>query len=352
MSKILLYSDIHHAQHKKSMDRLHDCIAVQEWVFQVARENNIKDIVFGGDLFQDREKIDIITYHLVFDVFLKNSQEFNVWLLLGNHDLWYYERWDITSVRAFSAIPNVKVIDKVCTLEIAGHDIDFLPFTHNPIKYIKQLEKTAKKRKGLKVLVGHLSLDGAFTNTKYKTYSDVIVEHDGEMVKVDASAFKAWDKVWLGHYHGPQEQGNVEYIGSPLQLSFGEVDQEKHIVIYDMDSGIREYINNEFSPKHLILSENELDKHDLEKNFVRVFVEDSGKSDLIDLRKDIEKSKPTTLELMPVQKDESEHFISDAKSILCKEDEMLKKYIEQVAPNLDSDKLLKIGEMICQKTPN
>ena len=46
---------------------------------------------------------------------------------------------------------------------------------------------------------------------------------------------------------------NVEYIGSPLQLSFGEAFQEKHLIIFDQDKKECEYILNDFSPKHLII---------------------------------------------------------------------------------------------------
>ena len=96
MSRILIYSDIHIHPHKKKVERLHDCLKAQEWVFQTAKDNNIRDIVFVGDLFQDRQKIDVTTYHLTFDIFEKYLKgDLRVWLLLGNHDLWYYDRWTL-----------------------------------------------------------------------------------------------------------------------------------------------------------------------------------------------------------------------------------------------------------------
>jgi hypothetical protein len=42
LSKVLLFSDIHIHKHKKSESRLADCLKCLQWVFDVARKNNIK----------------------------------------------------------------------------------------------------------------------------------------------------------------------------------------------------------------------------------------------------------------------------------------------------------------------
>ncbi len=343
MSKILLFSDLHLHQHKRSVNRLHDCLKALEWVFDVAEEKQIDDIVFGGDLFQDRQKIDIITYHLTFEVISKRCKKVNLWLLLGNHDLWYHDKWDISSVKPMSAINNVHVIDKPCTLEISRNYIDFLPYTTNPIDHLNYLRKS----KG-RTLVAHLAVDGAQLNTLHDTRSDVILEHDGEMVKVDASVFDGWDQVWLGHYHGYQKIApNVEYIGSTLQLNFGEAFQHKYVIIHDLETGDKEYVKNTFSPQHFIIPESDVDKYEIKNNFIRLTVEDMGKAGLADVRKKVSSLAPTSLEIMPVKKEESEHLIEDAKAILYKEDEMLEKYVDQVETNLKKDLLLEIGKKIC-----
>ena len=71
LNDILLFSDLHCYKHKRSEDRLHHCLEVLEWVFLTAKERNIKDVVFGGDLFQDRSVIDIMTYNLTFKILKK-----------------------------------------------------------------------------------------------------------------------------------------------------------------------------------------------------------------------------------------------------------------------------------------
>ena len=135
-----------------------------------------------------------------------------------------------------------------------------------------------------------------------------------------------------------------------MQLSFGEAFQKKHILIYDTDDNTKEYVENEFSPKHYIISENELEKYDLKGNFVRLEVEDMANRQISEMRQSlIENSDVSSLEIKQVQKKE-DHTINDAKSILYKEEEMLEKYVDQVKPDLNKKVLIKIGSEICKKS--
>lgn len=353
MADILIFSDIHVHAHKKSLERLDDCLQALDWVFKTASDKNIKDIVFAGDLFQDRQKIDVLTYYRTFEILEKhlNNREVNLYLLLGNHDLWYHDRWDVSSTKALSALPGVHVVNKPSSIEIAGSVIDFLPFTTHPLEHLQELRH--RKGTGRKTLVAHLAVHGAQLNTLHDTRSDVVIEHDGEMVFVDVTAFAHWDQTFLGHYHGEQKlNSQVEYVGSTLQLNFGEAFQHKHIITYDPVTGDKEYIRNTFSPQHLIMPAKDAAKFPLKGNFIRleVDVEDLATSGIIELRKELQKENPACLELLPIQKKAKEQDVKDAKAILYKEDEMLEQWVKQQVDlgALDREKLLGIGKKICQ----
>lgn len=355
MSRVLLFSDLHVAAHKRNIERLHDCLKTLEWVFTSAQDQQINDIIFAGDLFQDRQKIDVMTYHLTFNILSKYcNNDLRLWLLLGNHDLWYYDRWDISSVTPLGAISGIQVIDKPCTIDFSGYPIDFLPYNKAPIQYLEELRK-GKKRKGNKVLIGHMAVDGAQLNALHNTRADEIVEHDGEMVRVTPDVFDGWDKVWLGHYHGQQQVTPwIEYIGSPLQLNFGEAFQHKHLVVYDLSNGTTEYIRNKFSPQHFIIPESDVDKYDIENNFIRVQVPQSGVTDLIELKRDLQQLKPGSLEIIPEKAEDQSHVVQNAKALIVDHDKMVEEYVKQViaslGPEYDENTLIEIGKMICQTT--
>lgn len=349
MGKVLLFSDIHIHPHKRRQDRLEDCLYVLDWVFSVAKDRGVKSVLFGGDLFHDRQKIDVYTYQRTFEIFSKwlPNNDFKVYLVLGNHDLWFNEQTSISSVMPFSSIPNIVIVDKPTRMKIEGDYWDLIPFTHDPIKAMDILSEQEGE---FEYCLGHLAVDGAVLHGS--SISDVSIEHDGEMVKVSPGMFKNYKKVFLGHYHAHQRlEPNVEYIGSPLQLSFGEAFQQKHIIEFDGKTQNEDYIINEFSPRHLVISPSDVDKHDLNKNFVRIVVDDLSATDLIDMRKDISKDKMIgSLEIRQQKKRIDKTVIDEAKSIMLREDDMIQQYVDLVGANgLDKDRLIEVGKMICQK---
>ena len=350
-NEVLIFSDAHVHPHKRRAERLEDCLKVVEWVFQTARDRGITNILFGGDLLHDRQKIEVYTYQRLFETLRRNmTGGTNLFLLLGNHDLWYNENTSISSVVPFSSLPGVKIIDRPTRVQdICGATWDFIPFTHDPISAVNEL----KKEPGQPMYcLGHIAVDGAVLHGDHT--ADVVLEHDGDMTRVSVELFSHYKSVVFGHYHcGQQLNEVVEYLGSPLELSFGEANQRKYILAIDCQSHQKTYIENTFSPKHLILRQEELGKHCLDGNFVQVIVEDFGATDLINVRKEItENSKVGSLEIKQRKKRTDEHIIQDAKAILYKQDEMLTRYVDEVGhAGLDREMLLKIGREICEKTP-
>lgn len=347
--ELLLFSDLHIHPHKRRNERLEDCLKVLDWIFDVAEEREITDILFGGDLFHDRQKIEVYTYQRTFEV-LKNrlNGKFNLYLLLGNHDLWFNDKTTVSSVFPLSALPGVRIISEPERIRICNSNWDFIPFTHNPISALEELKKKTGEPE---YALGHIAIDGAVLHGSQ--YSDVAIEHDGDMVSIGVGLFEHYKHTYLGHYHAEQRVNNkVEYIGSPLQLSFGEAFQEKHIIALDTKTNKKTYIENKFSPKHFIINYEDKDNYELEGNFVRIKVNDISATDLVSMRKEIlESGSLGSLEIKQQKRILDEHVIQDAKAILCKGDEMLSKYVDEVGSNnLDRDELLKIGRQICEKS--
>ena len=357
----LLFSDLHIHKHKKSEDRLRNCIETLEWILKTAEDRGTH-LIFCGDLFHDRQKIDVLTYQMAFEIF-GDYKACNISLLLGNHDMYHRSKWEVSSVKPLSSLDHVQVISEPKCQVIGGATFAFLPYTETPLEDMKRLQASKLFNiDGLKTkrktLIAHLAVDGAILNTVHGTRAEVAIEHDGDMVAVDKDSFNGWDQVFLGHYHAAQTIAeNVEYVGSPLQLSFGETSQKKHIIIYDGETGEREYVENDFSPRHLILNEKEADsgKHDLAGNFVRLMVSDLSASDVLEKRSTLlEQYNVGTLDVQQtVKKEKDKTVIKDARAILFKEEEMVEKYVDEIAQtkglgDLDSKRLAEIGKTILE----
>ena len=325
--KILLSADLHIAAHKKSTERLIDTINILKWIFETAHERDIETVIIAGDLFQDRSKIDIAAYQWTFETFLKYGKGLQIYLLLGNHDLLHRLKCDISSVRPLSVLSEVTVIGEPCTLSISGYPVSFLPFTIDPAEDLKHIKNDSK----FKLLIGHLAVSGAKIAGGHHI-SDVMVEHDGDMTIVDAEVFKDWDQVFLGHYHQSQRVAdNIEYIGSPIELNFGEAFEQKHIIEYDLETHEKEYIVNEFSPKHLILDPNEVDEYDLEGNFIRLEVDNLSASELVEVRRKILDTKNVgsfSIHKKPTKKEDDQQVMLEARANIFNHDEVVEKWVQ------------------------
>jgi DNA repair exonuclease SbcCD nuclease subunit len=354
-SHVLLFSDLHCHPHKKKAERLNDCLKALEWVFDVADEREINDLIFAGDLLHDRQRIDVLTYTKTWEI-LKRRMSSGVakrlWLLVGNHDLWFNNKWSVSSVQPLSSIPGITIIDSPQQRGIADSAFDFIPYTHDPLKAFEELGSRMEREKCY--CIGHLAIDGAILNSA-GTVSDVVIEHDGDMVVVDAGLFQGYKHTFLGHYHSAQQiSPNVEYIGSPLELSFGEAHQAKWIIDLDTRTGEKEYIENTFSPKHLYLRPKDLERSvDLKNNFVCLITDDVSAVDVVQMKQElVENAGVATFQVRYLKKKaaEEERVIEDAKAILFKEDEMLERYIKEVgADGLTESKLLRFGKNCIQK---
>lgn len=350
-----MFSDLHCHMHKSSLARLDDCLRVLEWVFETAIKRGIKTIVFAGDLFQDRQKIHVISYEKTFRLirgYCTAHPDLKVFLLVGNHDMWYNEKWDVSSVAPLEAINNVKVIAQPCSVAVTDDcTMDFLPYTKNPVEDVKT--HFIKKNS---ILISHIALDGAQLSALYHTKAEISVEFEGDMVKVGIDTFNGWKKVFLGHYHCAQKLSeSVEYIGSPLELNFGEAFQQKHIIVLDTKSLETEYVINDFSPKHLIIKESEVEHHNLEGNFVQVIVDDITSTDIIDMKKNVKDRGFASLEFKekPKKKErvsEEEHEELSEKFDIT-EGEVLERWAKAKGfGNLDLTKLIDIGQDIIRRS--
>jgi hypothetical protein len=249
-------------------------------------------------------------------------------------------------------------------MSIQGEMIDFLPFTENPIHDISVLKTLSPRKKGDKrLLCSHLAVDGAKLNAF--TEADVVVENDGEMVKIDQEFMAGWTQVYLGHYHDSQVLGKnkeIEYIGSPLELTNSEAFCQKHIILHDLDTFEKKYIVNDFSPKHLILKPEQLNKHDLAHHFVTVVMPSTAsQTEMIEIRRDILNNHEVASLQFKHGRDkkdttEDQKAIKDAKSLLESQDKMLERYIaectQEELEGLDLNILLEIGRRIIETDPN
>jgi DNA repair exonuclease SbcCD nuclease subunit len=214
--------------------RLNDCLNVLKQVRKTVKEREITHVFFLGDLFESRTKVDGDVATLVYEELLGMSRECKLYLLVGNHDQHTkmgYTHW----MKLFQGTTAV-IIDMPMEIILdTGYMIYAVPFIPDG-EEAKKAINNIEEQKAPEFLLFHQGLKEAATGP-YDSH-----------VKAELSIKDMpTDKVKYcigGHYHKGQEllDGKIRYVGSPLQLTFGERNEEKGFTIYDVEKDKFEFI--------------------------------------------------------------------------------------------------------------
>ena len=203
-------------------------------VVNYAKEKN-KAIFQLGDLFDNRYMCDIAFLNNVFDLFeFIQSKGVKFYSLLGNHDIYYREKRDISLSRILAKhFNNFVLYDKQSILEYKGKKIFIVAWLCRDDVLDTSLLENAD------YVFGHLEINGF----------EIIKGHFSENHKLNNEDFKI--PVFSGHYHLKNKNNNVYYIGTPYQLTWGDFDTQKGFYDFDVENNKIKFIENKKTAQHL-----------------------------------------------------------------------------------------------------
>lgn len=228
------------------------CMNYIDFLISYCKEQNIDHIIIAGDVFEKSSKIKNEAFlPLFFKLMEMKDDGFKMFFLLGNHDIFNVDNNSL--VEAF--VPFGKVIKDYQEYDINGRTFSFLPYT----KREDDIPSSGD------ILITHLSIaDFAFDN-KY---------HVNEKMGFPTELFEGWNIVFTGHFHRPQNKKNIVYMGSPYQMNFGEIGQDKGFVVFDSDNGDWERIYYNEAPKYVKIKARDFDKVNVKNCFVEIEIEE------------------------------------------------------------------------------
>ncbi|CAB4197049.1 SbcD DNA repair exonuclease [uncultured Caudovirales phage] len=227
--------------------RVIDQFNLLDWTLDQAIDCHADHIIITGDIFEDpKPSSTLIT---LFISWLKKCQVYdvNVHIIIGNHDILrtgniYTSPLDIINE---VELENVNIYKDINTVLIGTSAITFVPFRdrksfstnsskealeilNNSIMY----ELSSIPNVYNKILVGHLAIEGSIP------VGDEIDDLTNELF-CPINMFSGYDCVWMGHVHKPQIMHKstpyISHIGSMDISNFGETEQDKRIVIVNLD---------------------------------------------------------------------------------------------------------------------
>ena len=253
--------------------RLH---SLQEVLHEIAKytvDKNINKMIIGGDILHGKSVIHAIAQDIMLDFFEEWSKTIDFFIIDGNHDLSGKGSNVVSALKSLRNIDNLRWIPFNETMSIDNDRVLLIPYGPNMTEKILNNQS--------KILISHFGLNEGVLNSGISIVSDISIKN----------LIGKYELVLLGHYHKPQEiirdDIKLYYVGSPIQLDWGEKNDEKRFLVVDTETlevksiptkGYRKHIelNITNSNKSKILK---IAKEEKEKgNFVKIL-----KREIVDL---------------------------------------------------------------------
>jgi len=270
--KILLISDIHFGVKGNSEIYLN---IIENFFLdtlsKVIKDRSITDVRILGDLFDNRNSLNIRTINSVIKVFrwYQHNMPSVKWkVLIGNHDIYYHNRLDINSIEIIREFPNVELIGSVTEEKIDGYKIISFPWLVTDTEPETKFKEIVAGNQRYDLCLGHFEING------FEVTSGI--NHEGG---VDSGKFKNFQRVFTGHFHLRRSNGHISYLGCPYPITWADYGDEKGIHIYDLETRETEFIPNKDSPVFVRVNVEDLLKKNMEKislikgNFVRMVID-------------------------------------------------------------------------------
>lgn len=196
-------------------ERLHGLTNSLYAMVYYCQKNDIDNVVIGGDILHGKSIIHALAQDVMLQ-FFNDSDQMTFWVIDGNHDLSGKGEDAVSALRSLEKVPNVNWISKEPqTFE----NILFVPYSTKIVKQIKEGEAD--------ILVSHFGLSEGILNSGISLVSSISMSDLRSRYKL----------ILLGHYHKPQEiieeNTSMYYVGSPIQLDWGEKGDNKRFLIVD-----------------------------------------------------------------------------------------------------------------------
>lgn len=178
------------------------------------RKKKIENIIIAGDLFHNKGVIYVDSLNVFLDI-VYDYKDLYFTIISGNHDLTSKSEDGKSSIRSVEHVENINYMKKS---GIIGN-IYYVPYNPNMVNQIKNCKED--------ILISHFGLNEGVLNSGISVVADIAAK----------DLFGKYKLVILGHYHKAQQLINddisIYYCGSPIQLDWGEANEEKRFLVVD-----------------------------------------------------------------------------------------------------------------------
>lgn len=234
--KYILLTDIHFGNKGNSDEFNQQCLDFLDFVEQTTSNMDIDGAIFLGDWFHNRNAINVKTLKYGIEGIYKLGVigKGNSYMILGNHDLYYRDRRDVSSIIIPEGDIGVEVIEEPIMVD----NMLLCPWL--------------VENENLSSLIKEYQPEYVFCHSEIPSFSfNKTLKKEGEYNPIDYDGPK---RICCGHFHLRQEKNNITYIGNCFSHDFSDVNDwhNKGFAILDTDNNEIEYYEWKNAPKYCI----------------------------------------------------------------------------------------------------
>ena len=240
----------------------------KEVFFPTLDKEKIETLIHLGDCFDVRKGIDYWSLDWAKRVFFDPLKERNIQthIIVGNHDIFYKNTLKINAPGLnLNEYENVTCYSSPQDVRVEDETLFFIPWIceDNAEEFV-----TARDKSEASVAMGHLEIAGFYANQNYQC------QHG-----TDARVFQQFEKVFSGHFHKKNSNGNITYLGNPYQLYWNDEGDTRGFHLFDLGTKELEFIENPYSMYGKIYYNEDNQKlinpHKYASKYVKLIVEKS-----------------------------------------------------------------------------
>jgi DNA repair exonuclease SbcCD nuclease subunit len=223
----------------------------KEIFFPTLEKEGIDTVFDLGDTFDNRKIVNFDVLYQVkkffFDEMRKRQITYHA--IVGNHTVTYK---NTNRVNAMDLLLNEYDNFHLYINDPVEIKLDNTKFILVPWLTADNYERSMSilKKSDAAVVCGHFDIVGFEMMKGQKS------EHG-----LDRKVFSKFFAVYSGHYHHPSKSGNIEYLGAPYEMNWGDAGGKRGFHIFDCETQKKTFVENPFK-MHIVL---EYDDEDLTK---------------------------------------------------------------------------------------
>lgn len=347
--KILITSDIHFGVPNKLSHSIWAAKVIREY----AHSQGIEVVLVLGDLFHDRNSLNIQVLSDAYDFFDELDQKYDQeWVAFpGNHDMFLKNSWKVNSVRPLSRL--ITIVEDIKKLNIGGTNFWVIPFVHYESAFMQAVKAIEAQASPDDILLTHIGVTGASLNECF------LLKH-WSLIDFADTKFK---RIYSGHFHCFQQVGTKTwYPGSPIPFRFDEGLVEHGFIEYDTETNDHKFIktfeqgklllpNEQRPPDYITCLDTSHTKMDVDGNHVRIVQSrECTANEMQEMKLAIMARGAIGVKFMKTKQDKDVELVAQSSTNMGDGIRLFEKWLSHDKPeHIDKDAMIDLNKQIVEE---